>query len=203
MTLVADVTAIRTTNTLALISSLLLLLSYAHSAFGYTTSLLFNARNKTAKAKSYAIRMQRFLFPHSLCAFMAWCLNKIIVPHVFYTEWLKRKNHYSERWKYRSMWGGKKFIWHASICEWLPRESCLKLQTQNCEWYKYHRQPTTCNNNGLLVIPISSTRFGQNNCPKHVALIGITNKPLLLHLVGCLWYLYQWCTFKQISNCEW
>ena len=26
----------------------------------------------------------------------------------------------------------------------------------------------------------------QNNCPKHVVLTGIVNKPLLLHLVGCL-----------------
>ena len=29
----------------------------------------------------------------------------------------------------------------------------------------------------------------QNNCPKHVELTGIINKPLLLHLVGCLCYL--------------
>ena len=28
------------------------------------------------------------------------------------------------------------------------------------------------------------------------------NKPLLLHLVGCLYYLYQWCTVKQISDNE-
>jgi len=26
----------------------------------------------------------------------------------------------------------------------------------------------------------------QNNCPKHVELTGIINKPLLFHLVGCL-----------------
>ena len=32
---------------------------------------------------------------------------------------------------------------------------------------------------------------GQNNCPKYVELTGIINKPLLLHLVGCLYYLYQ------------
>ena len=32
---------------------------------------------------------------------------------------------------------------------------------------------------------------GQNNFPKHVELTGIINKPLLLHLVGCLYYLYQ------------
>ena len=30
-----------------------------------------------------------------------------------------------------------------------------------------------------------------NNFPKHVELTGISNKPLLLHLVGCLYYLYQ------------
>ena len=30
----------------------------------------------------------------------------------------------------------------------------------------------------------------ENNCPKHVELTGIINKPLLLHLVGCLYYLY-------------
>jgi len=31
---------------------------------------------------------------------------------------------------------------------------------------------------------------------------GIINKPLLLHLVGCIYYLYQWCTVKQISDNE-
>ena len=31
---------------------------------------------------------------------------------------------------------------------------------------------------------------GQNNCPKHVELTGIVNKPLLLHLAGCLYYFY-------------
>ena len=30
----------------------------------------------------------------------------------------------------------------------------------------------------------------------------IINKPLSLHLVGCLYYLYQWCTVKQISDDE-
>ena len=32
---------------------------------------------------------------------------------------------------------------------------------------------------------------GQNNCPEHDELTEIINKPLLLHLVGCLYYLYQ------------
>jgi hypothetical protein len=33
-------------------------------------------------------------------------------------------------------------------------------------------------------------------------LTGIINKPLLLYLVGCLYYLYQQCTVKQISDNE-
>jgi len=53
---------------------------------------------------------------------------------------------------------------------------------------------TSCNTQS------SAPEDGKNNCPKHVELIGIINKPLLLHLVGCLYYLYQWCTVKQISN---
>jgi hypothetical protein len=32
---------------------------------------------------------------------------------------------------------------------------------------------------------------GRNHRSKHVELIGVINKPLLLHLVGCLYYLYQ------------
>ena len=35
----------------------------------------------------------------------------------------------------------------------------------------------------------SAPEDGQNNCPKHVELTGIINKALLLHLVGCLYYL--------------
>ena len=37
----------------------------------------------------------------------------------------------------------------------------------------------------------SAREDGQNNCPKHVELTGIINKPLLLHLVVCLYYLYS------------
>ena len=36
----------------------------------------------------------------------------------------------------------------------------------------------------------SAPEDGQNNCPKIVELTGILNKPLLLHLVGCLYYFY-------------
>ena len=37
----------------------------------------------------------------------------------------------------------------------------------------------------------SAPEVGQNNCPKYVELTGIINKPVLLHLAGCLYYLYQ------------
>ena len=48
----------------------------------------------------------------------------------------------------------------------------------------------------------SAPEVGQNNCPKHDVLTGIINKPLLLHLVGCLYYLYECCTFKKIIENE-
>ena len=43
----------------------------------------------------------------------------------------------------------------------------------------------------------SAPEDGQNNFPKHVELTGIINKPLLFHLVGCLYYLYFFYTAEQ------
>ena len=48
-------------------------------------------------------------------------------------------------------------------------------------WYN---TPTSCNTQS------SAPEDGQNNCPKHVELTGIINEPLLLHVFGCLYYLY-------------
>ena len=48
-------------------------------------------------------------------------------------------------------------------------------------WVHY---TTSCNTQS------SAPEDGQNKCPKHVELTGIINKSLLLHLVGCLYYLY-------------
>ena len=61
---------------------------------------------------------------------------------------------------------------------------------------RQHRYTTSCNT------PSSAPEDGQNNCPKHVELTGIINKPLLLHIVGCLYYLYQRCTVKHITGNE-
>ena len=49
-------------------------------------------------------------------------------------------------------------------------------------WVHY---TTSCNTQS------SAPEDGQNNCPKPVELTGIINTPLLLYLVGCLYYLYQ------------
>ena len=43
---------------------------------------------------------------------------------------------------------------------------------------------TSCNTQS------SAPEDGQNNCPKRVGLTGIINKPLLLLIVDCLYYLY-------------
>jgi len=48
-------------------------------------------------------------------------------------------------------------------------------------WVHY---TTSCNTQS------SAPEDCQNNCPKHAELTGIINKPLLLYLVGCLYYLY-------------
>ena len=45
----------------------------------------------------------------------------------------------------------------------------------------------------------SSPEDGRNHPPKHVELIGINNKPLLLHLVGCLHYLFFSATFSHLE----
>jgi len=54
---------------------------------------------------------------------------------------------------------------------------------------------TSCNTESS-----ASAEDGQNNCPKHVVLTGIINKPLLLHLVVCLYYLYFIIFFFRLSK---
>ena len=44
---------------------------------------------------------------------------------------------------------------------------------------------TSCNSQS------NAPEDGQNNCPKHVELTGIINKPFLSDLVGCLYYKYM------------
>ena len=55
---------------------------------------------------------------------------------------------------------------------------------------------TSCNTQS------SAPEDGQNNCPKHVELTGIFNKPLLLHLVGCLYYLISLYFFRLTKQSQ-
>ena len=73
--------------------------------------------------------------------------------------------------------------------------ACGKMHPWCCRpatsWVHY---ATSCNTQS------SAPEDGWNYRPKHVELIGFINKLLLLRLVGCLFYLYQWCTVQQTSN---
>ena len=53
---------------------------------------------------------------------------------------------------------------------------------------------TSCNTQS------SAPEEGQNNCPKRVELTGIINKPLLLRLVGCLYYIYFIIFFLRLAK---
>jgi hypothetical protein len=46
----------------------------------------------------------------------------------------------------------------------------------------------------------SAPEDGQNHRPKHVELIGIINKPLLLRLIGCPYYLSKVPIFFHSTN---
>jgi hypothetical protein len=76
-----------------------------------------------------------------------------------------------------------------TACGIMPPRCCRPATS----WVHY---TTSCNTQS------SAPEDGQNNCLKHVELTGIINKPFLLHLVGWLYYLYQWCTVKQILENE-
>jgi hypothetical protein len=68
-------------------------------------------------------------------------------------------------------------------------------------------RPPACNIVGALYHKLwtqsSAPEHGRNHRPKHVALIGIINKPLLLHLVVCLYYLrlhISTVTFAELAG---
>ena len=83
------------------------------------------------------------------------------------------------------------------MCSSLWRNTPMKLSASSLEaeelvppfpsywlatsWVHY---ATSCNTQS------SAPEDGRNLRPKHVELIRIVNKPLLLHLVGCLYYYY-------------
>ena len=80
-------------------------------------------------------------------------------------------------------------IMHRRCCrlvDWMSPVHDVASRRPATSWVLY---ATGCNTHS------SAPEDGQNNCPKHVELNGIINKPLLLHLVGCPYYLYFFIFF--------
>jgi len=63
---------------------------------------------------------------------------------------------------------------------WYNAPTMLPAGRPAKSWFHY---TTNCNTQSNV------PEDGRNYRPKHVELIGIINKLLLLHLVGCLYYL--------------
>ena len=61
---------------------------------------------------------------------------------------------------------------------------CYSLWYSAAAMFSWVHYTTSCNTQS------SDPEDGQNNCPKHIELTGIINKPLLLHLDCCLYHLY-------------
>jgi hypothetical protein len=77
-----------------------------------------------------------------------------------------------------------KLVWHIPV----PPLPGYRPATS---WVHY---TTTCNTQS------SAPEHGRNHRPKHVELIGIINKPLLLHLVGCIYSLYKNANLSSLPN---
>ena len=73
-----------------------------------------------------------------------------------------------------------------SLC--IMHSRCCRPATS---WVHYI---TSCNTQSSVL------EDGQNDCPKHVEMTGIINKPLLLHLVGCLYNLYCIIYFFRLAK---
>jgi hypothetical protein len=84
-------------------------------------------------------------------------------------------------------------IMHPRCCRPVTLKRRLPGYRPATSWILYK---TSCNTQS------SAPEDGQNYRPKHVEMIRLINKPLLLHPIGCLCYLYQWCKVKRISDNE-
>jgi len=65
-----------------------------------------------------------------------------------------------------------------TACGIMHQRCCWPVAGRETSWVHY---TTSCNTQ------YSAPEDGKTNCPKHVEVTGIINKPLLLHLVGCLY----------------
>ena len=69
--------------------------------------------------------------------------------------------------------------------------ACGIMHPRPTLWVHY---TTSCNTQS------SALEDARNHRPKNVQLTGIINKPLLLHLVGCLYYLYFIIFFFRLAK---
>ena len=79
---------------------------------------------------------------------------------------------------------------HPRRCRSVAWKLRFQATDRQTSWVHY---TTNCNTQS------SAPEDGRNHRPKHVGLIGIINKSLFLHLVGCLHYLFQADTL-QVSK---
>ena len=86
----------------------------------------------------------------------------------------------------------------------VPRHSARVVATLSNRLFPHHlpsnASPCTITFRTASNTQSSAPEDGRDYRPKNVELTGIINKPLLLHLVGWLHYLYQWCTVIQTSD---
>ena len=68
---------------------------------------------------------------------------------------------------------------------WYNAPTILPAGSLEAEFHRFQATGRHCNGCNILqaVTQSSAPEDRQNNCPKHVEMIGIINKPLLLHLV--------------------
>ena len=80
-----------------------------------------------------------------------------------------------------------------TVCGIMEPRCCRPLAGRwpATSWVHY---TTNCNTQS------SAPEDGRNHRPKHVELTGIINKLLLLHLLGCIYYLFCRCTVRDIIN---
>ena len=88
-----------------------------------------------------------------------------------------------------------------TACE---QEQLLLLTSfqQTCIMYNLRFQATDWQHRGCIIPQAvthksSAPEDGRDCRPKHVQMNGIINKPLLLHLFGCLYYFYPDVTFLK------
>ena len=73
---------------------------------------------------------------------------------------------------------------------WYRAPTILPAGSMEAEFQRF--QATGRQHRGCFIPKaVNAPEDGRNYRPKHVELIGIITKSLLLHLFGCLYYLYK------------